>query len=331
MRTDVKVGLALGALFLIVAVSYYGTKKSDDTLDLADGSVQDTAQDMSKVDQVVQNTPPASPKSRKRPAAKTTKRPTPQTQARRPQRKTPGQRQNTPATRPQPPTSQPDSDVAADTEPAVAAQPPVGNRLPQNFRAVDSRQAAAEQPQVPRREQRIPPRVNERPLTTAQSQRTPRQPRRTVNPPGEVAAAPSPAVQRSTREAAAKTHIVASGDSFSTLAEKYYGSQSYTQRLVQANPDVDPRRMQIGTVLRVPPLGSPSEPEARPTASTRTRAPRSATATQYVVASGDTLYDIASRKLGDGARWREIHEINGSVIGTDPHALKVGMVLDLPK
>ena len=37
MRTDVKVGIALGAIVLIVAVSYYGTKK-DGAIQLADSS-----------------------------------------------------------------------------------------------------------------------------------------------------------------------------------------------------------------------------------------------------------------------------------------------------
>jgi len=48
------------------------------------------------------------------------------------------------------------------------------------------------------------------------------------------------------------------------------------------------------------------------------------------VRPGDTLTSIARRHLGDGGRWREIHLANRETIGSDPDALKVGMVLVLP-
>jgi len=51
---------------------------------------------------------------------------------------------------------------------------------------------------------------------------------------------------------------------------------------------------------------------------------------RVVVAAGDTLTSIARRHLGDGGRWREIHLANRETIGSDPDALRVGMVLVLP-
>jgi nucleoid-associated protein YgaU len=122
----------------------------------------------------------------------------------------------------------------------------------------------------------------------------------------------------------ARTHVVAPEDNFSTLAERYYGSQSYAGLLVQANPNVDPRRMKIGSRVRIPPLnpddaGTPARTEAREVGSRR-----------YYVQEGDSLYAIADAKLGSGARWSEIYELNKAVIGADPSRLKVGVALTLP-
>lgn len=48
----------------------------------------------------------------------------------------------------------------------------------------------------------------------------------------------------------------------------------------------------------------------------------------YTVKSGDSLFMIAKRILGDGNRWREIYEKNKTVIG-DPNLIYPGQVLQL--
>ena len=47
----------------------------------------------------------------------------------------------------------------------------------------------------------------------------------------------------------------------------------------------------------------------------------------YTVKSGDTLYAIAKKTLGDGGRWREIYNNNVDVIGKDPNLIRPGQVL----
>lgn len=47
----------------------------------------------------------------------------------------------------------------------------------------------------------------------------------------------------------------------------------------------------------------------------------------YVVRSGDSLERIARRELGDGARWREVAELNGI---KNPNLVRVGQKLTLP-
>ena len=47
----------------------------------------------------------------------------------------------------------------------------------------------------------------------------------------------------------------------------------------------------------------------------------------YTVRSGDNLWIIAKKLLGDGSRWREIYNKNRNVIGPDPNKIYPGQVL----
>lgn len=49
----------------------------------------------------------------------------------------------------------------------------------------------------------------------------------------------------------------------------------------------------------------------------------------YTVSSGDTLWRIAQKVLGDGDRWREIYNNNKSVIGPNPNLIHSGQRLVL--
>lgn len=50
----------------------------------------------------------------------------------------------------------------------------------------------------------------------------------------------------------------------------------------------------------------------------------------YVVKKGDSLYKIAKSQLGNGNRWREIYNLNRSIIGSNPNYIKIGQKLTLP-
>lgn len=52
---------------------------------------------------------------------------------------------------------------------------------------------------------------------------------------------------------------------------------------------------------------------------------------QYAVRKGDNLWVIAQRFLNNGNRYMEIFDMNRDVIGPDPHLIKTGMVLKIPK
>lgn len=55
--------------------------------------------------------------------------------------------------------------------------------------------------------------------------------------------------------------------------------------------------------------------------------PEGVTNQTYTVKSGDILWSIAVKFLGDGKRWKEIADLNGI---TDPRTLQVGKVLKIP-
>lgn len=121
-------------------------------------------------------------------------------------------------------------------------------------------------------------------------------------------------------ERATRSHTVQRGDTFSILAEIYYGSQRHTGFLMEANPQVtDPNRLLVGTVIKVPPLGERTQPAAA--------AAREGT---YRVRQGDTFYGIARDVLGDSSRWKELLELNSALVNGDPKNLRVGQVLELP-
>ena len=139
---------------------------------------------------------------------------------------------------------------------------------------------------------------------------------------------------------------VKDGDTLSGLASQHLGSAGKWRELLDANADVleKPEQLRVGMKLRVPspetenlidqanralatsegtaPPPSPS-PQPQPE---ETRPPAGRT---YTVVSGDNLYRIADKTLGNGERYREIYEANRDQL-RNPDDIKVGMVLKLP-
>ncbi|HUW83370.1 MAG TPA: LysM peptidoglycan-binding domain-containing protein [Phycisphaerae bacterium] len=125
-----------------------------------------------------------------------------------------------------------------------------------------------------------------------------------------------------------RTHVIQTGDTFADLAERYYGSRTarYVSLMMQANPDVDPRRMRVGTEVVIPSPESDASAEAAPAK----RPAVSASAGTYRAQEGDTLYAIARKLCGNGERYRELHALNRDLIGGDANRLRPGMVLRVP-
>jgi nucleoid-associated protein YgaU len=130
-------------------------------------------------------------------------------------------------------------------------------------------------------------------------------------------------------------HTVEPGDTLSELSTKYYGTSRKVKVITDANPDVDPRRMPVGTRLKIPRIEG-----LRQTAVVAASGPQpalSAVAAQgshgplrkYTVQKGDSLYRIAQKFYSDGNKFEDIRLANRDVL-SDPDHLVVGMELIIP-
>lgn len=151
-------------------------------------------------------------------------------------------------------------------------------------------------------------------------------------------------------EAKERTHIVKKYDTLAILAEQYYGSQRFVDVIVKANPQVDPRRLKLGTKLLIPPLSPATSKAPAGTAVDKTKTEAAAADVKpanakpaetaktpegktgeptYTVKANDSFYSIARSVLGSGDRWRELQQLNKDLC-PDPSDLRPGMKLRLP-
>jgi len=162
--------------------------------------------------------------------------------------------------------------------------------------------------------------------------------------PAPPPAAPAAVHQDDQLAAPVLSHVVKRGETLSGIAQRYLGSARRWPELVAANAPLDPRKLRIGQVLRIPGpdrrarrAGAVHEPDpvpaGRPDREQRPK-PRSrglpvATARQHVVQKGDTLSGISNRYYGDYMQWKRIYQANRDRITNAGH-LQVGTILTLP-
>lgn len=314
MRTDVKIGIALGAVVLIIAGSYYGTRDQPgiELADATEGVREQNARTLSEL---------LSPNERSKPPRETTAA-TPDV-----------------ALNPQPEDrKQPDVRLPESPQPQSALPNPASarrnfrhaKRLPENPLTGDGsspRPSGAVTPVLPAKTEAVEP--ENVASTTGPPQTARPNPGRSGWAPADPAVVQtrSPRVTTPNRQARPRPriHVITPGDSFSKLAERYFGSQTYTALLIDANPNVDPRRMKVGSTVKIPPKTNAERP-----ARDAIVQPRRVGGGTYEVREGDSLYAIAETHLGSGARWPEVYELNKAKIGTDPTQLNIGLVVKLP-
>ena len=313
MRTDVKVGIALGAIVLIVAGSYYGSSSEPD-IELGEPSAsiqKSNAQTLRELLEPRGKPEDSFPKHDRRSESQ------------------PGPVVRPPhdSNKPQEQTQRTSADSAEATAAATSLlervlqqskQLPVhqarkGTVSPWRAKMRDERSVAADESESA--EPTLPARPGARNEI--------RRPRgrgvasHSGSPPQRSQSLPSPPRKPKPKTG---THVIQPGDNFSALAERYYGSQRYTEFLVNSNPAVDPRRMKVGSIVTIPPLI-----EGQPSGARRTAKH------EYEVREGDSLYAIAQVQLGAGDRWTEIYQLNRGAIGASPSSLDVGLILRLPQ
>ncbi|MEM1444665.1 MAG: LysM peptidoglycan-binding domain-containing protein [Planctomycetota bacterium] len=136
-------------------------------------------------------------------------------------------------------------------------------------------------------------------------------------------------------ETTLQTYTVRSGDTFESIARRELGSTSRWVALAKANPTVDPLKLRVGEVLRLPsdkPELDPSLaviPDEETNTATNAQLPPPPDPVTYVVRSGDSLSTIAARFYADSSRWQAIFNANRDQLKS-PHAVRIGMELRIP-
>ena len=127
-----------------------------------------------------------------------------------------------------------------------------------------------------------------------------------------------------------RLYVVKSGDTLSEISQRELGTSTRWQEIVELNPGLDPLRLRADTrlVMPAPRERSSGEPaSAPPRREPSASPPRPRGSRTYVVQQDDSLWRIAARTLGDGARWMEIAKLNPTL---DPDRLTAGDELVLP-
>ncbi len=156
------------------------------------------------------------------------------------------------------------------------------------------------------------------------------------NPASTTGTAPNSLGPVTTAPTAERTHVVVSGDSFSSISTKYFGTESKAGAIASANPLVDPTRMKIGAKLRIPeattltaapPVVTPNGKSVNGSGTTVTA---STSGNNHNVATGETLAAISRKYYGSSKYWQKLYAANKGAIGSNPANLKVGQKLTIP-
>lgn len=147
----------------------------------------------------------------------------------------------------------------------------------------------------------------------------------TSDPTAEPEDEPSPRPVPPDPAGIPRTYTVQSGDTFASIAEAFYGEERAWFDIAQANPSVDPKRLQVGQVIVLPNRDADvrEREEVQP--------PAPGNDQNYTVRPGDNLSKIAKKFYGDSEKWDLIYARNRKLIGPRPNALKVGMELVIPQ
>ncbi len=162
------------------------------------------------------------------------------------------------------------------------------------------------------------------------------EPSLTSSPVDHVVDAPAP---RSTPAptrlsmATGRSYTIQRGDTFVSVAEAKYGNAKYYLQIEAANPNVNTMLLQPGQQIVLPEL-----PDETRSASIRT-GPYSReldnrpvnTRTEYRVDTGDSLYRISMRVYGTPRMVEAIYDANRAAIGSNPERLRFGMILKMPQ
>lgn len=132
-------------------------------------------------------------------------------------------------------------------------------------------------------------------------------------------------------------YTVQPGDTFASIARRFYGSTGKAELIARANPLVDPTRIKNGRVLKIPkdPSNIQGKPvtAAPPTSPSQTPAPSpsapAAGERRHTVERGDTLTSISKKYYGTIKKTDVILKANRNVLSR-AEDLRPGQTLVIP-
>jgi nucleoid-associated protein YgaU len=126
------------------------------------------------------------------------------------------------------------------------------------------------------------------------------------------------------------SHVVAAGESYWSLATKYYGqgSAQLAEKIAAANGRTSSTGLKVGETLSIPDVPKTRAPQGQTAATAAPQAP-AAGSNSYVVQAGDSYWSIATAKYGTAnyALAEKIASANGRTIND---RLNVGETLVIP-
>jgi nucleoid-associated protein YgaU len=137
----------------------------------------------------------------------------------------------------------------------------------------------------------------------------------------------APVVRGATQPVPSREYVVKTGDTLGEIASRELGSAARWTEIQKLNGGLAPEKLRVGMKLKLPAGAAASVASSAAPTSGAAKPAAAAGGRTYVVQSGDTLGEIASRELGSAARWTEIQKLNPTI---DPSRLAVGTKLTLP-
>ncbi len=137
-----------------------------------------------------------------------------------------------------------------------------------------------------------------------------------------------------------RIHKVQNNDNLRKIARKYYGDESRWLLIFNANQDKiqDRNSLRIGTELIIPEEKATvqkikaeikTEVATPPLSRIVEQVDTKPSMRNHVVQQGDSLYTLAVKYYGDGAKWNKIFDANRKIL-KDQKSLKIGQELVIP-
>ncbi len=133
----------------------------------------------------------------------------------------------------------------------------------------------------------------------------------------------------------ARQYTVKSGQTLSGIAADVYGNSRFWTAIQRENVGLDAKHLKVGQKINLPEIADTlpgkTDVEVVETVSTTGGTEVEPTAHTYRVQNGDSLYKISKKVFGTGRRSSAIYALNRDLIGDDESRLKLGMLLKLPE